>query len=149
MAQTYANFIAHVVFSTKHRLPFITPDLAPPLHAYLGGIIQELGGFPLIINGMPDHVHILLQLPLTQSVADILRVMKTNSSRWVRQTRDRNFEWQRGYAIFSVSRSATPNVIRYIRNQAVHHRDRAYSVELILLLRKHGVPFEERFIDQE
>ena len=112
MAHTYANLLTHAIFSTKGREPVITPGLKPDLPAYLGGIVRELGGKVVAANSMPDHVHMLLWLPADTAVADALRVVKTNSSRWVRRSRSghRGFAWQTGYAAFSVSQSSATAV---------------------------------------
>ena len=87
MAQTLTNLLFHVVFSTKDRLPLIDAELKPDLLAYIGGIVRELGGKLLAANGTADHVHLLLRLPPRLALADTVRVVKTNSSRWVQEPR--------------------------------------------------------------
>ena len=148
MAHTYANLLTHAIFSTKGREPVITPGLKPDLPAYLGGIVRELGGKVVAANSMPDHVHMLLWLPADTAVADALRVVKTNSSRWVRRSRSghRGFAWQTGYAAFSVSQSSATAVAKYIREQEKHHRRVSFQEELIAFLKKNGVDYDERYI---
>ena len=142
------NPLIHTIFSTKDREPLITPDLKPRLLAYLGGIVRELGGKIVAANSMPDHVHLLMGLPPGATVADVLRVVKTNSSRWVRRTlaEGRGFAWQTGYAAFSVSQSSAGGVAQYIREQAKHHRRVSFQEELIAFLKKNGVEYDERYI---
>src|SRR5713101_9950227 len=107
MPHTFASLLVHVIFSTKNRQPDLSPDLASRLFPYMGGIVKELKGAALIINGPADHVHLLLSIPATASIADMLRVVKTNSSRWVHEQfpARRGFGWQAGYGAFTVSDS--------------------------------------------
>lgn len=145
MAHTCSNLLVHVVFSTKDRKPLITPGVKQDLFPYMGGIVRRLKGKALLINGMPDHVHMLLELPPALSVAEMMRVVKANSSRWIHETRaDRSrFGWQTGYAAFSVSRSNAAAVSRYIGEQEKHHRKRSFQEELLLFLKKHGIEYDE------
>ena len=131
----------HVVFSTKDRRPIITGALRPKLHAYLGGIVRELHAKPVIVNGTGDHVHMLATIPATLCVSDLLRVVKTNSSKWMNDHRT-DFAWQKGYAAFTVSTSRMPAVVAYIRGQEEHHRARSFQDELVALLKRHGVTYD-------
>lgn len=108
MSHTFTHLVVHVVFGTKDRAPLISASIKADLFAYIGGIIRELDGKTLAINGMPDHIHLLISLPATLAVADAIRVVKTNSSRWVHEKWPERgaFGWQQGYGAFSVSRSA-------------------------------------------
>ena len=146
MPHTFTNLLAHVVFSTKDRLPLVHADMKPQLHAYMGGILRELKATPLIVNGMADHVHLLVGLPPAASVSDILRVLKTNSSRWLHETYGKPFAWQGGYAAFSVSQSNLEAVRKYIALQEEHHRRMSFQEKFISLLRKHKIEFDEAFI---
>ena len=148
MAHTYANLLTHVIFSTKDREPLIAPNLKPDLLAYLGGIVRELQGKAVAANSMPDHVHMLLYLPPGVAIAEALRIVKTNSSRWVHRTRSRHrgFGWQTGYGAFSVSQSNAASVVEYIREQEMHHRRMTFQEELITFLKKNGVAYDERYI---
>lgn len=148
MAHTCSNLLVHVIFSTKDRKPLITSDLRQDVFAYMGGIARELKAKALLINGMPDHVHMLVELPPALSVAEMMRVVKTNSSRWVHETKPQHsrFVWQAGYAAFSVSRSHAPAVSRYIADQEKHHRKRSFQEELVLFLKKHGIEYDERYM---
>ena len=148
MAHTFANLLTHVIFSTKDREPLIAGDLKSDLLAYLGGIVRELQGKAVAANSMPDHVHMLLLLPPSVAVAEALRIMKTNSSRWVRQNRSRHrkFGWQIGYGAFSVSQSNAASLVKYIRDQEEHHQRVTSQEEFIRFLKKNGVAYDERYI---
>ena len=147
MSHTYTNLLTHVIFSTKDREPLITAALQDDLLAYLGGIVRELGGALRAANARPDHVHLLCSLPPILATADALRVVKTNSSRWVhRNRRLTGFEWQTGYGAFSVSHSLAPAVVRYIGNQEKHHRRVTFQEDLIAFLKKNGIAYDERYI---
>ena len=148
MPQSLIVFIAHVIFSTKGREPFIDADLKPHLHAYMATILRDLGGKAVLINGMPDHVHVLTYVPATISISDLLRNLKANASRWVHETYPgrQAFGWQRGYAAFGVSRSNVDDVRRYIADQEEHHKTVSFQDEYRAFLRRHGMEFDERYV---
>ena len=107
MSHTASNLLVHLIFSTKERKPVISTDIKEDLCAYLGGIVREMGGVALIVNGTADHVHMLVRIPTGHSIAEVARVVKANSSRWVHERRPehKDFRWQTGYDAFSVSAS--------------------------------------------
>jgi len=148
MSHTYTYLATHIVFSTKDHLPMITADLKPRLWSYMSGIISNLGGEALAINGMADHAHLLVLLPPTIATAESLRTLKTNTSKWVHENwrEQSKFAWQSGYAAFSVSKSGVKDVVRYIDNQEEHHRKFSYQEELYSLFKKHGLEYDERYI---
>ena len=148
MSHTYSNLLSHVIFSTKDRQPLIDLEIKPRLVAYLNGIASENGGKVLSLNAMQDHVHLLWELPPTTSMSDALRVLKTNSSRWVRETfgAGKPFAWQTGYGAFSVSRSNIAAVAKYIEAQEVHHRKRTFDEEFVKLLAKHGIGYDPKYV---
>ena len=136
------------MFSTKERRPWLDEPLRPSLWAYLGGIARENKGTALIVNGMADHVHLLLAYPPNLPLADLVRLLKTNSSLWLHRehsTTHRLFAWQTGYGAFSVSHSAREAVTEYIARQQEHHRRMSFEEEFKVLLRRHGVEYDERF----
>lgn len=147
MSHTYTNLLSHVVFSTKDRQPIIDSELKPRLLGYMNGIANENGGKVLSLSAMQDHVHLLWELPPTSSMSDALRVLKTNSSRWVRQTfgRRKPFAWQTGYGAFSVSRSNVSAVAKYVETQEINHRKRTFDEEFRELLVKHGIEYEPKY----
>lgn len=148
MPHSYSKLLAHVVWSTKERMVLIAPEIRNDLYAYIGGIVREKGGTAVAIDGTADHVHLLIELPADRNVADCVRVVKTNSSRWVHEKWPdrRAFSWQAGYGAFAVSASNAHRVIEYIRNQENHHRRINYHDEFLSLLRKHGIAFDERYL---
>ncbi|MCH8852208.1 MAG: transposase [Planctomycetes bacterium] len=115
---------------------------------YIGGIVRELGRTAIAVGGTADHVHVLLRLPPSVSIADAMRVVKTNSSRWVHETSPncRSFAWQTGYGAFSVSESNRQRVSDYIANQENHHRRTSFQEEYLAFLRRHGIDYDERFV---
>jgi REP element-mobilizing transposase RayT len=148
MAHTFTNLLTHIIFSTKERVPCISADLKPKLHAYMGGIVRELKGKAYSIDGTNDHVHLLVSLPPSISLSDAMRIIKTNSSGWVHNldARHRTFAWQIGYGAFSVSKSNVAAVVRYIQNQEEHHRKISFKEEFVEFLEKHGIEYDERYI---
>jgi REP element-mobilizing transposase RayT len=150
MAHTFTSILVHAVFSTSGRAPLLTDAMRPEMHAYLGGILRQLEAVPIVVGGTADHVHLLTCLPADLAVADCLRVVKTNSSRWVKERwpQRRSFAWQGGYGAFSVSESRRRDVVRYIQDQEQHHRRISFQEEFLKLLRSHGVEFDERYIWQ-
>jgi putative transposase len=146
MPHSYSSLYVHGVFATYERRQLIQPDFENRVHAYINGIIGNLGGRPLRVNGMADHLHLLAELPARIAVSDAMNKIKTNSSSWIRENLDRRFNWQRGYGAFSVSRSGLDTVIAYIENQKQHHATRSFEDEYRALLKAHGIPFEDRFL---
>lgn len=148
MGHTYTSLLHHVIFSTKDRAPSLEAELKTRLFPYLGGIVRELGGVALSINGPTDHVHILASLPPTIALADFGGKVKANSSGWVHKTLPdrREFKWQVGYGAFSVSVSQRPKVLAYIADQEEHHRKVSFKEEFIGFLKKHNIAYDERYV---
>jgi REP element-mobilizing transposase RayT len=146
MPHSFVSLLVHVIFSTKNRKPDLSPELAQRIFPYMGGIVRERKGVPLIINGPADHVHLLVSLPATESVAELLRVVKTNSSRWVHEQfpDKKRFSWQAGYAAFTVSGSRVDDVRSYIAAQQEHHRRVSFQDEFLTFLRKSGIAYDAR-----
>lgn len=145
---SFSNLLIHAVFSTKNRVRSMDAELRSRLFPYMGGILRKLGVTARLINGTEDHVHMLVNLPADLSVSECMRVVKANSSRWIHETlpRSRDFAWQNGYAAFTVSASNEKAVFDYIRQQEEHHRHISFEEEFVALLRKHGVPFDDKFL---
>jgi putative transposase len=148
MSHTYTYLAMHIVFSTKDRLPMLASETRSKLWAYMSNITANIGGRALAINGMTDHAHLLVLLPPSIAPADAVRALKANSSRWlkVQDSVHRKFAWQSGYASFSVSRSAIDDVARNIETQEEHHKKLTYQNELITLLQRHNIEYDERYI---
>ena len=147
MPGTYSQLLLHVVFSTKHRQPWIGHEVRNRLYAYLGGIIRAEKCVLYDVGGVEDHVHLYLRLRPDASVSDLMRTVKARSSRWVHETfTDLSvFAWQEGYAAFSVSKSQEQAVKQYLARQVEHHHKEDFKSELLRLLRAHEVVFDERY----
>ena len=148
MPQSLSAVYLHVVFSTKERRPFLRDEtVRTSLHAYLGGISKQLGCAPIIAGGVEDHVHLLARFGRTITQAEWVKELKRVSNLWLKKEHKiRLFEWQGGYACFSVSESNLEQVKKYIANQAVHHKKIDFQDELRLLLKRHRVEWDERYI---
>jgi len=148
MPHSYTALYTHVVFSPKNRAPQIDPALEERLYPYLRGIVRELHGNLIIVNGVEDHLHLLIAAPPMVSIAEMMRKVKGCSSKWIHDTfPDRaKFEWQRGYSAFSVSQSHVSRVVRYIEQQKIHHAKRSFRDEYVRLLERHGIAHDERFL---
>ena len=146
MSHSFTNLLYHVVFSTRGREPWLDAERRPRVFAYLGGLVRAHDGIALIVNGMPDHVHLLAKLKQDRAVADVVRALKATSSGWIHRTFAgcREFAWQTGYGAFSVSQSQVAKVWAYIQNQEDHHRRKPFQHEFRALLRTHGIAFDEK-----
>jgi putative transposase len=147
---SFTSCLIHCVWSTKNREAFLSPDLRRRLWPYLGGIAKQNRMKAITIGGASDHVHILLSLPSTLSLAKAVQLFKGNSSKWIHETFPelRSFEWQEGYGGFSIGVSRIDATADYIRNQAEHHRTRSFHEEFMTMLRKHGFDYEESTPDR-
>ncbi|MFO0959409.1 MAG: IS200/IS605 family transposase [Isosphaeraceae bacterium] len=148
MPQSLDCCYIHVIFSTKDRQPLIGPAMQSRLHDYIGGILRADGCPLLAVGGMPDHVHLLVSLGRNMAIADLLRIVKANSSRWIHREFPAlsGFAWQSGYGAFSVSASNRGRVEEYIHGQAEHHRMVTFQDEYRAFLRRHGIAFDERYV---
>jgi len=145
---SYVGSYYHCVFSTKERRPLITPGLQERLWPYLGGIARQNEMKAIEIGGVADHVHILLSLPSTLSIAKAMQLIKGGSSKWVHESfpEHRLFGWQVKYGAFSVSVSQLDKTVQYIQCQAEHHRKMTFQEEFLALLKKHRVIYDERYL---
>jgi putative transposase len=148
MSDSFTNLVYHIVFSTKNRQPLISDEIRALLYAYIGGIVRGQRGLLLEIGGMPDHVHLLARFRSDASVAEMVRLIKANSSKWMNERTEEPglFQWQTGYGAFSVSESRVPTVRAYIQNQREHHARVSLRDELITLLKRHRIEFDERYL---
>jgi putative transposase len=146
VSHTSGNILLHLIFSTLGRRALIRPEFRPDLFAYLGGIIREMQGTALIINGTADHVHLLVRTRPAQSAAEITRVIKANSSKWVRGKWSPEFAWQTGYGVFSVSESNVAAITKYIATQEEHHKKHSFQEEFLAFLKKNNVVYDEKYI---
>lgn len=149
MPQSLSQIYIHLVFSTKNHQPFIDDQIAPELHAYMAKILYDECSSPAkIIGGIEDHVHILLNLSRTCTVAHLVEMVKKRSSKWIKtkDVRFRDFQWQTGYGAFSVSSSGIDAVTKYIANQREHHRKSSFKDEFRGLLDKHKMEYDEGYV---
>ena len=145
---SYVSSYYHCVFSTKERRPLISPALRERLWPFLGGIARQNNMKAIEICGVADHVHILLSLPSTLSIAKALQLIKGGSSKWVHDTfpDSRWFRWQIKYGAFSVSVSKLDGIVQYIQSQEKHHRKMTFQEEFLALLKKHRIPYDENYL---
>ncbi len=149
MSQSVARVTIHIVFSTKHRKPWLqTPELRGDLFAYMATILKTNVDSPaLIIGGVEDHIHALCLLSRKLAIMKVIEKAKTETSKWLKnqsqQTSD--FAWQNGYGAFSVSESNIPQVKKHIKNQEEHHRKMTFQDEFRQLCKRHGIDLDERY----
>ncbi len=149
MSQSLVHNLIHLVYSTKHREPWIISDVQDGLYAYQAGIYRKLDCPAIVIGGVADHVHALFSLSKNIALAEIVEEVKKSSSKWMKSAKgsgNKDFQWQAGYSAFSVSQSNVPQVRTYIQRQEAHHRRRTFQDELRALLRRHRVKFDERYL---
>ncbi len=146
MPSTHTNLHYHIVFSTKERLPLIKEEWRERLHAYLGGIVKNLEGVPLAIDGINNHVHLLVGLKSSHRLDYFVRDLKADSSAFVHKVLKEKFEWQKGYGAFTVSPLGVENVRQYVLNQEIHHRQKTFENEYVELLEKSNTPYDEKYL---
>ena len=148
MPGTYSQLLLHAVFSTKHRRPWLTADITERLYPYIGGIVRTEKGQLLSIGGVGDHIHLYLRWRTDATISDLMRTVKSSSSRWMHDEFSalKDFTWQEGYGAFTVSKSQEEVVKNYIARQAEHHRTVDFKTELLDLLQRHGIEFDERYV---
>jgi REP element-mobilizing transposase RayT len=148
MATTLTKILVHFIFSTKNRVPLISLEIEPRLHAYMRGISKNYDSPVLAMNGISDHVHMLISMSKRISVSELMEVVKKESSKWIKNEGPEfeGFYWQEGYAAFSIGESGVEQVRRYIENQKVHHRVTTFQEELVMFLEKYGVEYDEKYI---
>jgi len=150
MANTFSQIYIQTVFAVSGRLSLITSDFKEELHKYITGIVQKQGQKLIRINGMSDHLHILIGLKPAMALANLVRDIKSDSSEWVNRKKlaRGKFAWQEGYGAFSYGHSQLDTIVRYIMNQEKHHRRRSFKDEYLTLLRKFEVEFKEEYVFQ-
>jgi len=145
MPQSLVKNFVHITFSTKNRFPFIKNDIREELFNYLGGTCRELESYPIVIGGVNDHVHLLVNLSRKMALMNLVEKLKTHSSKWIK-TRGKNYKdfyWQSGYGGFSVNPTQVDVVRQYILNQEAHHKKETFKDEYLLFLKKNNVEYDE------
>ena len=148
MGQSLVKNYIHLIFSTKHRQPFIKPPVEEELHSYLGGTCKKLECQPIKVGGYTDHIHILCMLSKKIALMKLMEELKSSSSKWIKTKADdyANFYWQDGYGAFSVNPTNVDALIVYIENQHVHHQKKTYQHEYRGILKKHKIEYDERYV---
>ncbi|OXG05590.1 REP element-mobilizing transposase RayT [Flavobacterium araucananum] len=148
MANTYSQLYIHIVFAVKGRENLISTIWKDEVYKYITGIITNKDQKLIVINGMPDHVHILIGLKPDKSISDLVRDIKANSSKFINDKKWINgkFEWQTGFGAFSYSHSQLTNVINYIRNQEEHHKIKTFKEEYIEFLKLFNIEFKNEYL---
>lgn len=148
MSHSYISVYIHYIFSTKYREETLAPEIQERVWRYMGGIAREHKMKSMGFGGVADHVHGLVSLPSTLSVAQAIQLIKGASSRWISETFPelKDFKWQVGYGAFSVGISQVPSTVQYIQNQQTHHRKTTFQQEYLAILKKHGIDYDERYL---
>jgi putative transposase len=148
MPQSLANVIVHVVFSTKHRQPWIDSNVESELHSYLGGAAKSLGCTPYAVGGVADHIHIACALWRTVTIAELVQALKQGSSKWIKDRGDayQHFAWQNGYGAFSIGQSQLNDLRRYIANQHEHHQRESFQTEYRTILERYQTEYDEHHV---
>jgi REP element-mobilizing transposase RayT len=148
MANTFSQIYIQTVFAVSNRLSLIKPNFQEELHKYITGIVKNQGQKLIVVNSMPDHLHILIGLKPSMALADLVRDIKADSSTYVNKNRwvRGKFAWQEGYGAFSYGHSQLDTIIRYNQNQEKHHRRRSFRNEYLGLLRKFDIAFEDKYV---
>jgi REP element-mobilizing transposase RayT len=148
MPQSLSSILIHLIFSTKNREPFLTPEIERELYPYLASIFKAMKSPALTINGTSDHLHTLFSLSRVVTIAELVEEVKTESSKWIKtKGREfRSFHWQNGYGAFSIGQSQVPTVKRYIERQKEHHRRVSFQDEYRKFLKLYEVEYDERYV---
>lgn len=148
MPQSLARLHIHLIFSTKHRQPLLLDTVREALHRYMATVLKTVGCPVVLINSVPDHVHILFDLARTVAVSNAVEEVKTASSKWIKTQGPEfaGFAWQAGYGAFAVSKSNVAAVRDYIADQQAHHRKKSFEDEYRAFLERHGLDFDERYV---
>ena len=148
MANTYTQLNTHVVFAVKGRDNILPSKIRPELFKYISGILTNSNQFSLAVNGYKDHVHLFFEMNPANSLSEIVRIVKANSSKWINENRliPGKFSWQEGYGGFSYSRSQRDDVIKYIIKQEEHHHKKTFREEYLSILKSFEIRFDERYI---
>ncbi|MEI6562242.1 MAG: IS200/IS605 family transposase [Verrucomicrobiota bacterium] len=148
MPQSLSLLLVHLVFSTKDRLPLIGPSVRAELHGYLAEVARNMECECFRVGGMADHVHLAIGLSRTVAVANLVKDLKTSSSKWMkgRSPELYAFAWQRGYGAFSVAPGDQQTLLDYINNQEEHHRTRSFQEEFRAFLNKYNIEYDERYV---
>lgn len=148
MAETYSQIYIHIIFAVKGRQRLISNRFKEQLYKYITGIVSNKGHKLICINGMPDHLHILIGLMPSEALSDLVRDIKVNSSKFINRNSwvSGKFNWQEGYGAFSPGRSHLNRVINYIQNQEKHHQRKTFETEYMTILQHSKIPYKKEYL---
>ena len=148
MANTYTQLYAQIIFSPQGRYNLITNRIKIPVYKYITGIIKNKNQKLMIINGMPDHIHIFLGFLPDIALSDLVRDIKSNTAKYINDQKMvlGKFSWQRGFGAFTYSKSQVPDVINYIQNQENHHKRKSFKDENLEILKKFGIEHRGEYL---
>jgi REP element-mobilizing transposase RayT len=148
MPNTFEQINIHIVFSVKNREGLIPSSIKEELYKYISGIIKNKGQKLLAINGMSDHIHLLISMNTRLSVSELVREIKKHATGFINDKKilDGKFYWQEGYGAFSYSNSEIPAVIQYIQNQEEHHKKRTFREEYVKLLEEFQIEYDDKYL---
>ena len=148
MANTFHQVYIQLIFAVKGRQSFLKPDLRQEFFKVMSFMIKNLGHFPIIVNGMADHVHCLVGLNPDKKISDLVKDLKVDSDHFLKDKKwaPGKFQWQNGYGVFSYSKSHLNNVYNYILNQEIHHQKRSFEMEYKDFLKKFEIEFKEEYL---
>ena len=151
MGHTYHQIYLQTVFAVKYRKAVINKEWRPRLLGVIGNLINEANCKTIIVNGVEDHIHCLIGLKPVVSVAEVMKIVKAKSSKYVNDTRltKSRFEWQTGYGVFSYGQSQVDRVYKYIQNQEAHHKKQTFRNEYLEFLKRFKVEYDEQYIFHE
>ena len=148
MANTYTQIHIQAIFAVQNRQALIQNEWKDELYKYITGIVQNHNHKMLQINGMPDHLHLFFGMRPTQSISDLMKIVKGDSSKWINEKGflKTKFSWQAGFGAFSYAKSQVPKVIKYIQNQEEHHKRKTFIEEYVDFLKAFEIDYDERYI---
>lgn len=151
MADTYSQIFIHVIFAVKGRKNLISNNWKNELYKYISGIVKNEDQKIIAINGMPDHLHILVGIKPAKTLSDLVRDIKSNSSRFINEKGwiNSKFEWQQGFGAFSLSHSQLPTIIRYIEDQEVHHQKKSFREEYEEFLKAFQIEYKTQYLFED
>ena len=148
MPQSFAQLYAHLIFSTKNRRPMLDDEIRPRVHGYLATVMRNLDSPFVVVGGVADHVHILFDMGKMHAPVQFVERVKRESSKFVKTlgAKYKDFYWQRGYAMFSVSPTHRADVQRYVRQQEEHHQKKSFQEEFREFLQRYGIDYDEQYV---
>ena len=148
MPQSLTQLYTHLIFSTKHREPYLDSDIRPKVHGFLATVVRELDSPYVVVGGVTDHVHLLFDMGKMHAPVELVEKIKRESSKFIKTLGEayKDFYWQRGYAMFSVSPTHREEVEKYVRNQEEHHQKKTFQEELLGFLNRYGIEYNEEYM---